>query len=228
MSLTYSTDQTTVTTAAGQSFALNQSLVGDLNRPKNGWMAQFVIHGSTVQITDESPNRVFAKAKQVLELNNIPFTDSGIWLNLNIQWLDRLQKGRPKVQLDDLLNIATGTKSELIPKQVHKRSYTPKDWGSKGWAMLQMYLAQDVYSYERFLLLASELSNWIDPSKNPSIGCGDCFKHYIPELSKLKAKPLHNQEDARMWLFDLMNSINLRTNKPVLTKDQAYQRNFWK
>lgn len=228
MSLSYSTDQTTVTTASGQVYPLNQSLVGDLNRPKQGWHANFVIQGSTVQIQGDNPNIVFANARDALQLNNIPFTESGLWLNLNIQWLSRLGKGRPKVSLDDILRVANGTAAELIPAAVHRRSYTPKQWGSKGWAMLQMYLAQDVYQYERFLLLADELSNWINPNKNPSIGCGECFKHYIPELTKLRGTPLHQQDQARMWLFNLMNSINVRNNKAVLTKEQAYQRNFWK
>jgi len=228
MSLTYSSEQTSVTTASGQTYPLNQSLVGDMNRPKNGWMAQFVVLGSTVQVNGDNPNLVFAKAKEVFELNSVPFTESGIWLNLNIQWLSRLGNKRPKVRLEELLKIANGTASELIPAAVHRRSYTPKEWGAKGWAMLQMYLAQDVYKFERFVLLADELSNWINPAVNPSIGCGDCYKHYMPALQNLKAKPLHQQEDARMWLFTLMNEINVRNQKPVLSKEQAYQRNFWK
>lgn len=226
--LTYSTNQSQVTDLNGRVHSLDQSLVHPQVRPRRGWDVVLVINGSVTRVTGQSPKAVFLAAKRALSINQAEFTDIDLWLNLNIQWLDRLPPGKPRiVDIDRLLEIANGKTREDIPKEVRRRSYTPDDWGAKGWAMVQMYLAKDTYSYSTFLFLVKELQDWVNPSSNPSIGCGDCFKHFTPAVTRLISRPLHSQDEARNWLIEVMNDVNRRKNRRQLTKEEAYKINFW-
>jgi len=223
MSLTY-------TLKPGSNFTPSGILqnLPNAKRPRHGWGVRFTSKGFTTPIQGETARSVFARSKAHFDLNGIPYTDEDLWLNLGIQWLDRMPgKAVAHVPLETFLANAVATAGEDIPTVTRKRSYTPKQWGPKGWAMLQMYLAQDVYSYDTFLVLAAELAAWVNPAINPSIGCGECYQHFTGALTDLRSHPRHKQEEAREWLFNAMNSVHVRNQRQPWTKERAYKSNFW-
>ena len=229
--MTYSATSSTVTGKDGKAYALNQPLNGNAVQPSGGWKADIEVHGVPRTVTGRSGVAVFREAKRLLELNGAAFRELDLWLNLNIQWVQRVSDKHQVVTLSSLLSIAAEGEHidpKLPPKPLHsKRQVPPKIWGAKGWGMLQAYLSQDIYEWPRFLVLAQELSVWVNPTVNPSIGCGECFIHYTQELEKLKASPAFEQDDARRWLVNTMNLVNARKGVTPMSYEKAKSVNYW-
>jgi hypothetical protein len=93
--------------------------------------------------------------------------------------------------------------------------------------MLQMYLALDTYEWGTFLLLASELHKWVDPVKNPTTGCAECYRDYGIALADLRKKPRYDQNGAREWLHSTMNAIRAKKGLDPVTFEEASVLNHW-
>jgi hypothetical protein len=232
----YTTSSDIVTAWDGRRYALNGP-VNDV-RPRGGYRAKFPVKGHVQQVSGRTPQEAFASAVALFRANGIEVdaeVTRNLWLNLNIQWAERVgNEGKLKVRTADLMQIA-GTVGEA-PKAaaVKDQNWPPRQWGSKGWANLQMYLAGNVYEYNGFLRRAIDLGDLVNPDLNPSIGCADCYRHFAMALAVLKQRPLHTQNEARQWLFKLMNEVNARRVKEgdsrarTLTYEQAAVANHWR
>lgn len=91
----------------GRTYKLTDSLVPKPYQPRGGWAVDLHIHNQRTQISSSHPEAVAAAAAAFLDLNEIPYTMPQLWLNLQIQWVARSTTKHQKVQLDDLLAIAT-------------------------------------------------------------------------------------------------------------------------
>lgn len=207
--LSYTATSPTVTGRDGVRRNITEPLVEEANRGHGGWKVRLTIKGHTQEVTGATARATYKLAAALLTTNGIPFKELDLWLNLNIQWVGRAIAKRQVVRIEDLMAVATGNAAPAVA-HASKANVPPKAWGRKGWGMLQMYLAQDVYSYATFFFLANELSNWVNPDINPSIGCSECYQHYIGALAELRGNPLHVQADARKWLWRLLNKVNAR------------------
>jgi hypothetical protein len=225
--LAYSTTLRTVVGKDGRSHPVAQNHISPKVRPLSGWSAAFIINGQDIRIEGKTPQETYSSALEQLRLNGVEVTAENLWLNLNIQWMGRINDKHQIVRLSDLLHISQAGGSATHAPTRARKPVSPDVWGSKGWAMLQQYLAQDTYEYGRFLMLATELARWVDPSVNPTLGCADCFRHYTMALNVLRTNPLHTQDEARKWLFNLLNNVNVRKGTTPLTYAEAAERNFW-
>ncbi len=229
--LSYTASSAQVTGRDGVKRSVNQPLVENANLGRGGWTALITVNGHVKTVTGESGYHVFKAASDLLKVNGISFKDLDLWFNLNIQWVSRAVTRRQVVRLEDLMEIATGNPAPVMASK-HRKSVGPAVWGRKGWGMLQMYLAQDIYEYGAFLRLATELATWVNPDVNPSLGCADCFRHYSMALVNLRQRPLHEQDAARRWLHGLMNQVNARKSQEgvptkLLTFEEASTLNHW-
>lgn len=209
----------------GRAYPVAGSLLTE--KPSRGWRVKFNLKGHQMSFTGNSPREVHDKVATTLTSNQIEFSELDLWLNLNIQWTGRVADQRKLlVKHSDLLDLASGN-AEPPVVQAKQKSTGPAVWGRKGWGMLQQYLALDTYEPGRFLLLAAELANWVNPDLNPSTGCADCYRHYVLHLDKLRRKTHYTQKEAREWLFATMNDANRRRGVPVLTYERAAKENHW-
>lgn len=224
--LNFSASVDTVVGKDGKRYSIEGSLIPTGRRPSGGYRFQLTIAGHTASSPASTAREAFAEASRLLSTNGVEVSARDLWLNLNIQWLQRLDEKYHVVRLADLLEVASGNDPSPAPHK-NRANVGPKTWGSKGWGMLQMYLAQDVYEYGTFVGLATELSKWVNPEVNPSIGCADCYIHFTGALDRLRRKALYTQVEARKWLVDTMNAVNKQNGKPVWSFENAAKANHW-
>lgn len=225
--LPYAAKVGTILDRQNRPISIGKLLLDQASPPHGMWRASIPVKGHFENVNGGDPYATFRQAKELMALNGVDVSDLDLWLNLNIQWLERSKKPqRHAVTLEALLTAASGNPAPVVA-HVSRQNIGPKNWGRKGWGMLQMYLAQDVYEWNSFYRLAVELSNWVNPNLNPSIGCSTCYQHYMVALTRLRAEPLHEQQKARKWLVDTMNAVNRENGKPVLSYEDAAKINFW-
>lgn len=224
--LTYSAQADHVRGKDGVARSVSQPLVDKLNRPRGGWKALLTIHGQTQLVQEEDPKLVFSKAKELLSLNSIGFTERDLWLNLNIQWIERANEAKQKVRLSDIMAITVGAPAQQVAMK-NRENIPPAIWGRKGWGFLQQYLAQDTYDYGEFLQVAVLLHKMVNPTINPSCGCADCYVHFTKHLHQLRQVPQYTQRGAQEWLVAAMNAVNAKKGTPELTFEQAAKLNHW-
>lgn len=227
--LSFSTAAGRVSARAGGSEPLNKSLLNPAYPPRGGWWANIPVAGHVERVSGVSANDVFRKARALIDRNGAGLTDVNLWLNLNLQWLDPSRVLKPHmhpVAHEALMLVASGNAPQE-PAHVSKSVSSPKEWGAKGWGMLQMELAQKEFDNDFFILLATRLGRWVNPDINPQLGCADCYRHYVQALHTLRSKASHTQDEARHWLFDLMNAVNRQNGRRELTFAEAAAINFW-
>lgn len=97
---------TTVEGKDGRFYKLFEPLIPRPHRPRGGWSAVVVIHGQKSTITGMTAGEVFVNAERLLSLNEVLYTRPQLWLNLNIQWVERAIEKYQKVRLESLLAIS--------------------------------------------------------------------------------------------------------------------------
>lgn len=225
--LTYKAIAPTVTGKDGLQHRVDEPLVRRPQSPQGGWKVNLTIKEQVVTVPGTDPKSVFQEAKNLLALNEVAVSDLDLWLNLNLQWIARTPEKYQKVRVSDLMTATEGNPHAEVRKLRGKESIGPSVWGRKGWAMLQQYLANDFYEYGDFLTLATMLLKWVDPVANPSRGCADCHVHFTRAVAELRLKPLYAQEEARRWLWGVMNQVNQRRGIPILSYETASKKNYW-
>ncbi len=227
----FTTGQTTIISKSGQSISLSQALLRPYARPHAGWFVKFLIKGIPNKIKGASANDTFFNTKSILNLNNIEVSDNDLWVNLNLQWLERASEGDSLVFLADLYAISSSS-SKILPAVNNEpipMNYSPSMWGSIAWNWLGLYLASDVYLLDDFKFILKQVKELLDPNVNSSTGCEECFLECAKELSKLDYTGWpRTQEEARTWLYTFHNEVNGRIGKPVISREEANIKNNWK
>lgn len=221
-----STKASTVVNSQGKTLSIMQSLIERPGQPSGGWTFSVEIGGQTIPVQGRNAQDAFEKVRGLYTSNNVPWTERDIWLNLNLYWLSRTPAKYHKVSLRDLNVIVDQPEAEKKP-QPGKRAYTPKDWGRYGWHWLGMWLARDSYRFDEFLRECKNVLHLLDPVKNPSIGCVECYREFALAVHEMEGNPPVTIEEARHWLHDIHNSVNVRTGKSVLVFAKAAKANFW-
>lgn len=75
--------------------------------PRGGWYFTLYIKGHEFRVKKNKPHEVAAEVARLLDLNEILYTRTQLWLNLNIQWVGRAVDKYQMVKLPDLLAIST-------------------------------------------------------------------------------------------------------------------------
>lgn len=226
--MSYSATASSVVGKDGVRYPITRTLVPAGRKPVGGWKVSMVVNGQLIEADGASGEAVHAEAVRLFQLNGLTFSDLDLWLNLNIQWLTRAVEKYQVVRLSDLMTAASG--AAVPPEHAPTRARPqvgPAVWGRKGWGMLQMYLALDVYEFGTFLMLATELRKWLDPNLNPTTGCAECFIHFGAGIADLRNRPRYTQAEAREWLWRVMNGANVRKGVRELTYEEAATANYW-
>jgi len=226
------TDAETIRTNTGRYMPITTCLVKDYTTPSGGWSVDFIVNGISIRITGNRPIEVITSLRQHLMLNNVEFDEKTLWLNCNLQWLERSLPQNRLVSVHDLSYVSF----QVAPKEVKEAPkvaavvvaprYTPADWGSVAWKWLGLYLAQDVFSITGFKNELVTVLQMLNPTTNPSIGCVECFEHFT-KIVEDSEEEIADQQSARVWLVNAHNKVNATLEKPLVTFEQAATQNFW-
>ena len=89
------------------SVSIDSPLLAPAKAPRGGWYFELYLHGHVTRITRPKPRAVAEEVARLLDLNEILYTPSQLWLNLNIQWVGRAVEKYQKIRLPHLLAIST-------------------------------------------------------------------------------------------------------------------------
>lgn len=222
--MTFRARSNTVRLKTGRVIPLNGPLLAGNYRPHGGWTARFRIKGIDRMYQGRTAQEVARKVSSDHADNNVPLTGADVWLNLNLQWMEKTPLNRFMVEKGELTKaINDGTE----PEKTLRKTYAPEVWGSRAWNWLGLFLAQDNYSAGAFLQELEQVLLMLSPASNPVLGCIKCYTEFDSELSQIRMSPPMTQEDARRWLWSLHNKINSKLNKKQLTFEEAAKVNFW-
>jgi len=203
---------------------LNGSLILGAYRPSGGWRAQFQINGVNHLIDGRTAHEVALRTSQAHAKNGISLTAADIWLNLNLQWMDRLDAKRFTATQAALTEMIVTEGTEAPTK---RRVFPPEVWGSIAWKWLGLFLAKDDYLPDLFLHELERVLSMLDPALCPTLGCLTCFVEFSAELNRIRLNMPETKEDARRWLHSFHNRVNARIGKSQLSFASAAEVNFW-
>ena len=227
--LNYRATSSTILSMQGKTLDIKQPLIASFGKPTGGWGVRLRVKGQHFYLGAETSKDAYFKVKDTL--NNklgLTISDDDIWLNMNIQWYQRLQPKYYLVRLADLLRLAdpVGMKEQTHNPRV--RNYTPSDWGRFAWDFMGIYLSQDDYYWDEYFATLERVQKMLNKDNNPSIGCNECYIEFTKELESVRNTPMHDVNKAREWLVNFHNKVNKRIGKPMFPYELAAKRYFWK
>jgi hypothetical protein len=81
-------------------------MFGPARAPRGGWFFDIYLIGHSRRISGNTPRVVALEVMRLLDLNKLLYTPAQLWLNLNIQWVERAYEKHRIIDLSDLLAIA--------------------------------------------------------------------------------------------------------------------------
>lgn len=213
---------------SGSAIPIDKAYLNPTAKPRGGWGIEYNINGNTFKSKGSTPALSVIDYVNVLKFSNVKFDLSIIWLEANLQWLKKTPERKHLVELSEVIRMLDVRKDPELPPKKGKRDYIPEDFGSKGWDAMTYELAQDDYSYSKFISLVKDhVLNWLDPIKNPSIGCGECHDHFSVEVNKLSRR-YFGREESREWLYNVNSIVRVRLGKKPHDKEEFWNKALWK
>lgn len=223
-SMQFSASRNTITLRNGHSEAMNRAFIQGPNKPRGGWGVKFRINGVDREFPGLNAGTVVGSILNYYRANQIPVRPVDVWLNCNLQWFERTQSKHHEAPLAELASIA-GPAAETGSPQ--RREHPPKEWGSRAWLWLGLYLAMDDYDPEEYVAQLAMVGKMLNPNSCPSLGCQLCYSEFSGWFSGVQFNPPKTQEEAREQLVRFHNVVNSRLDKRVISFDAAARINFW-
>jgi len=90
--LNYRANTSWILSMQGKNVSIAQPLVAPFGKPTGGWGVHIRIKGLQDYVNAKDATSAFKEVKEVLKKQEMEVRDVDIWMNLNIQWYQRLQK----------------------------------------------------------------------------------------------------------------------------------------
>ena len=202
---------------------LHQSMVDSI--PDGGWVFLTSLNGVPLEVKGTSPQDVMSKTRAYFFSNNAPFDELKFWIEANIQWVNKTNVKHHLVSAADLLAVASES-GGAAPEQ-GAPLHPPSEWGSIAWKFLGLVLARDRYDVMEFIAVMRLVTDMLNPSINPRLGCAECHIKASGMLNDLIHRPPVDIAAARIWLVKKHNVVNARLGKPELGMSEAAEANLW-
>lgn len=209
----------------GKVVDLTQPVAKRPHTPLGGWAVEFFINSIQTRFDGAGPDTVYQNVARAFELNHISYTRADLWLNLNIQWLQRVPIKYRRIALSQLMLRSIPINYDTSTDPHAKSKPFTKTTQSSLWALLELYLcvAQVRFSYSRFIMLAEVVKDLYSPEKSPFSGTSSDFQKITLNLENLTNIPPYSVEAARLWLWETMIDLGLFDGN----FDQYAAKNLW-
>lgn len=227
--LNYRAKKYSILSMQGKTLDITQPLIAPFGKPTGGWGVHLQIKGQHYYLGAETAKHAHHQVKDTLESRHgLTISNEDIWINLNIQWYQRLPEKYRLVRYADLLSLADPVGLQEHTHNPRVRNYTPNDWGRFAWDFMGIYLSQDLYEFKAFYKIMEDVKQMLNRDINPSIGCNECYIEFTKELEILRSNQIHDVGQARKWLNDFHNKVNKRIGKPFFPYELASKKYLWK
>jgi hypothetical protein len=214
-----------ITDRFGKVVDLSQPIAKKPHSPLGGWGVDFFINSIQTHFDGAGPDIVYQNVARTFDLNRIDYTRADLWLNLNIQWLQRVPKKYRRIALSQLMSVAVPLEYQKSSDPHAKVKPFTKATQASLWSLLEIYLcvAQTRFSYSRFIMLAEVVKDLYSPEKSPFSGTASDFQKITLNLENLSDIPTYTIEAARQWMWETMNDLGLFDGN----FDQYAAKNLW-
>ncbi len=209
----------------GKIVDLTQPIAKRPHSPLGGWGVDFFLNSIQTRFDGASPEIVYQNVARSFDLNAIDYTRADLWLNLNIQWLQRVPQKYRRISLSQIMAFAVPIEYQTSTDPHAKAKPFTKDTQKSLWSLLELYLcvAPARFSYSRFIMLAEVVKDLYSPEKSPFAGASSDFQKITISLENLSDNPTYNVDAARQWLWGTVIDLNLFDGN----YDQYATKNLW-
>lgn len=107
VSLRYSAPDRFYVNEHGDRFDVRSPLIRNDRSPTGGWRVSVVVNGQTLVVTGGSAKTVVKAVVALFKQNQQSVNLQDLWLNLNIQWLERTSEKYRLVSIEELVQFST-------------------------------------------------------------------------------------------------------------------------
>lgn len=107
VSLRYSAPERFFVTATEDRLDIKTPLLRNDRTPTGGWRVSVVVNGQTIRVTGQSAKNVVKAVVALFKQNQQSVNLLDLWLNLNIQWLERTSEKYRLVSIEELIQFST-------------------------------------------------------------------------------------------------------------------------
>ena len=107
VSLRYSAPERFFVTASGDRLDVKTPLIREDRSPTGGWKVDVVVNGQTIRVTGQNARNVVKAVVALFKQNQQSVNLLDLWLNLNIQWLERTSEKYRLVDIGELIQFST-------------------------------------------------------------------------------------------------------------------------
>lgn len=189
--------------------------------PIGGWAVTVRVRGRR-RLVSGTPKTI---AKEIYDLhvaNDLPMTEQKVWDWLNVIWQNR-----------DPTRAVTPKKKYMPPEDIVGKSADahvyvgPDTYGPSLWGTLNIFGMKGEFSHEAWISAIDNITNFINPQTNPSMGCEECFSLWSKIRLASPPVKVDNIHDAARWVWAAHNSVNKSLKKPQPTFAQAVRMHNW-
>lgn len=91
----------------GDRFDIQTPLLASFWTPSGGWKVDVVINAQTIRVTGRTAKGVVSAVIALFKQNDQSVNLTDLWLNLNIQWLERTATKYRRVSIEELMTFVT-------------------------------------------------------------------------------------------------------------------------
>lgn len=107
VSLRYSAPERFFVTATDDRLDIKTPLIRNDRTPTGGWRVNVVVNGQNLRVTGQSAKNVVKAVVALFKQNQQSVNLLDLWLNLNIQWLERTSEKYRLVSIEELIQFST-------------------------------------------------------------------------------------------------------------------------
>jgi hypothetical protein len=200
-----------ITDRFGKIVDLSQAIAKRPHSPVGGWGVSFYVNSVKTDFSGLTPDSVYREVAKVFDLNGVDYTHADLWLNLNIQWLQRVADRYRRISMTQLLSVALPVTHERTADPHSKVREFPVSEQIVAWSFLSIYLQnpQSSYGFSRFITLAETLKDLYNPQKSPFQNTSAAFQKIVLNIEALSKNPAYTVEAARQWLWETLVDLGL-------------------
>lgn len=175
-------------------------------------------------------SRVVDILREVQKVNGWYVSDAHVWALCNDVWRARdparAINGTSAPALASLPSAEETIPVKGVPQAQDWWNAKPDEWGSRAWGWLHLFGV--MFEYDAWMAAIDRTGAFLDPARNPTHGCINCFREWNAILRASPATVVSNEQEAAAWSFSAHNTVNQKRGALPMRWETAAKLHRWK